>query len=257
MELYESFKKYQIHRQNNYSNFKTNVKIHFCNLVIYTQLSLKFWKYKEDCRIQREWMTSGEHSPLNKLNSVNLGSQEHGILSWECMTSFTQMLWLLAWCFWGTPNSSSGCVFDNFVCSWDFFLLLPSFRVRDFTLSSVTPFVQVECPLLETCYFLNSKWGWVDLGKRKGVGVGEVEGGELRLGCIIWEKNLFLTKKKLKEIVWTLGKSNTKPWLWTHGVVQLVNLNLRKDPTKHTFQDTKSWNHPLCLITSPWIKVRI
>lgn len=92
----------------------------FCTLVIYTQLSLKFWKYKDDCRIQREWRTSGEHSPLNKLNRVNLGSQQHGILSWVCMMSFTQMLWLLTWCFLGTPNSGSGCDSDTFVCSWVF-----------------------------------------------------------------------------------------------------------------------------------------
>jgi len=49
--------------------------------------------------------------------------------------SSADMLWLLAWCLWGTPNSGSRCNSDSLAWSWDFSYHVVLSNMKAFTFS--------------------------------------------------------------------------------------------------------------------------
>jgi hypothetical protein len=77
-----------------------------------------------DYRSQRGWRTPGKHGLSNQISRFHRGSETESASTgptWVCARSSTYMLWQLAWCFCGTPNSGSRCVSDAYAWSWDFF----------------------------------------------------------------------------------------------------------------------------------------
>jgi hypothetical protein len=85
---------------------------------------------RKECRSRRSWKMLREHGTLNQLNSAHRGSQRlkgqtqsiHGPES-----GTLKMVWMLAWCSCGIPNSGKRCTSDSFAGSWDSFppIVLP------------------------------------------------------------------------------------------------------------------------------------
>lgn len=127
--------------------------------------------------------------------------------AWVCPSSSAHMLWLLAWCwcFCETPNSWSGCVFNSFACSWDFFFsillgCLVQIGYEGFHFVLFYPiFVMFGCCVLETCSFPKGNRANGSGEARRGCS-GGVEEGKMWTGCIVREENLFFNKIPLLYI---------------------------------------------------------
>lgn len=81
--------------------------------------------------------------------------------AWGCTRSSVYVLWLLAWCSCGTPNSGSWCVSDFLVCSWDSLSLIevpcPASIWGLLPCHIMSNFVLFCCCLLEACSLLKRK----------------------------------------------------------------------------------------------------
>lgn len=123
------------------------------------------------------------------------------------------MLWLLASCFCGTPNSGSRCVSDSFACCWDSFYLsglpCPDWISGLFPCFTASCFVLFACCLLKAWTFLKTIWGeWIrrrsDVSGGGGVWEEEWE-GRLWWRCMREE---FIWNKQRKEILhWQIKKT--------------------------------------------------
>lgn len=102
--------------------------------------------------------------------------------AWVCIRPSAYKLWLLAWCFYGTPNSGSRGISDSFACSWNSFppIGLPCTVSiwRVFPCLIVPCLVVFSCCLQEACSFLKGNGGGgADLGEEEVEG--ELEGMEI------------------------------------------------------------------------------
>lgn len=93
--------------------------------------------------------------------------------AWVCVRSSAYMIWLLVWCFGGTPDSGSGPVSGPLVCSWEPFIPAGSPRpalMKGFVLSLVVYcYVMFSgCPWRPALFWGEGEW-WI--WKR-----GEIEG---------------------------------------------------------------------------------
>lgn len=69
--------------------------------------------------------------------------------AWVCVRSSVYMIWLLVWCFSGTPDSGSGAISGLFVCSWYPFIFAGLLStMKGFVLSLVVSCYVMfsECP---------------------------------------------------------------------------------------------------------------
>lgn len=103
--------------------------------------------------------------------------------AWGYVKSSVYVIWLLVWCFVGTPDSGSGAVSGPFVCSWGPFIpagLSCPALMKGFVLSLV-----VSCDVMfsgcpwRPALFWWGRDGQVDLEERRyGRIMGRIVGGE-------------------------------------------------------------------------------
>jgi hypothetical protein len=123
----------------------------------------KTWEKERHCRSQREWRTPEEHDPPNQLSwdHIDLEAKAASLeLLWVWARFPAHKLWLLVWCFCGTPNSRSRCFFYSCLLLrlLSFYWVAPStLNMRAFASLSVPCFVLFGCHLLEGCSFLKRK----------------------------------------------------------------------------------------------------
>lgn len=129
--------------------------------------------------------------------------------------SSAYVLWLLAWCCYGPPDSKSCCISDSFACSWYSF---PSICFLCLALRWGFSFcVIVSCPVLfdshlsDVCLFL--KWkqtgsgSWGERGTRRGEG---------RADCglvLLYERILDFSIQNLKKKSQTTRPKASNPKL--------------------------------------------
>lgn len=123
--------------------------------------------------------------------------------AWVYARSSADMLWLLAWCLWGTVTVEAGVTLILWLDLEIFPIRLPCPLWRLSPCLFLSCFVLFGCPLLEVCCSLKRKWGCgVDLGERR---IGEVGGswedwreGKQWSGYTVWEKNLSSIKTSIQ-----------------------------------------------------------
>lgn len=133
---------------------------------------LSIWRWRnllrvgrEDCRSQKGWRTPAEHGwPTESTKQDSRGPKEIEATSMNLHGSVSglsvYMLWLLACCYWRTPNSGSGdssdsCLLLRFFSScW---VSLPSLNLKALVCFVISCFVLLGYRLLETCSLLKRK----------------------------------------------------------------------------------------------------